>query len=151
MWCGVVCSAVWCGVRACVYMCVWVWCGPVWILARSSAECSPVRVCGCEPSNAMGTHAMGPRAAWCSKVRCVHTHDGHVCWCMWAQVKKLIKSLQAARGSGTSMISLIIPPRSRVARAVVFTFMKGGVVWCGVRCVVWCGVRCVVPINARVG
>ena len=26
------------------------------------------------------------------------------------KVKKLIKSLQAARGNGTSMISLIIPP-----------------------------------------
>lgn len=32
---------------------------------------------------------------------------------MW-KVKKLIKSLQAARGNGTSMISLIIPPRSQV-------------------------------------
>ena len=27
-----------------------------------------------------------------------------------SQVKKLIKSLEAARGNGTSMISLIIPP-----------------------------------------
>jgi peptide chain release factor subunit 1 len=34
---------------------------------------------------------------------------------MW-KVKKLIKSLQAARGNGTSMISLIIPPRDVVSR-----------------------------------
>lgn len=34
---------------------------------------------------------------------------------MW-KVKKLIKSLQAARGNGTSMISLIIPPRDQVSR-----------------------------------
>jgi peptide chain release factor subunit 1 len=33
---------------------------------------------------------------------------------MW-KVKKLIKSLQAARGNGTSMISLIIPPRDQVS------------------------------------
>jgi len=34
---------------------------------------------------------------------------------MW-KVKKLIKSLQAARGNGTSMISLVIPPRDQVSR-----------------------------------
>jgi len=34
---------------------------------------------------------------------------------MW-KVKKLIKSLQATRGNGTSMISLIIPPRDQVSR-----------------------------------
>lgn len=34
---------------------------------------------------------------------------------MW-KVKKLIKSLTAARGNGTSMISLVIPPRDQVAR-----------------------------------
>lgn len=32
------------------------------------------------------------------------------------KVKKLIKSLQAARGNGTSMISLIIPPKDQVPR-----------------------------------
>jgi peptide chain release factor subunit 1 len=32
------------------------------------------------------------------------------------KVKKLIKSLEAARGNGTSMISLIIPPKDQVAR-----------------------------------
>ena len=32
------------------------------------------------------------------------------------KVKKLIKSLQKARGNGTSMISLIIPPGDQVAR-----------------------------------
>ncbi|CAG8458633.1 6729_t:CDS:2 [Paraglomus brasilianum] len=32
------------------------------------------------------------------------------------KVKKLIKSLEAARGNGTSMISLIIPPRDQVSR-----------------------------------
>ncbi|KAF9466242.1 peptide chain release factor eRF1/aRF1 [Collybia nuda] len=35
---------------------------------------------------------------------------------MW-KVKKLIKSLDAARGAGTSMISLIIPPKDQVSRA----------------------------------
>lgn len=34
---------------------------------------------------------------------------------MW-KVKKLIKSLQAARGNGTSMISLIIPPKDQIPR-----------------------------------
>jgi len=34
---------------------------------------------------------------------------------MW-KVKKLIKSLQAARGNGTSMISLITPPKDQVSR-----------------------------------
>ncbi len=34
---------------------------------------------------------------------------------MW-KVKKLIKSLEAARGNGTSMISLIIPPRDQISR-----------------------------------
>ena len=36
---------------------------------------------------------------------------------MW-KVKKLIKSLQAARGNGTSMISLIIPPGDQVSTSV---------------------------------
>ncbi|KAG1729806.1 peptide chain release factor eRF1/aRF1 [Suillus lakei] len=35
---------------------------------------------------------------------------------MW-KVKKLIKSLDSARGAGTSMISLIIPPKDQVSRA----------------------------------
>uniref|UniRef100_A0A0X3NYL6 Eukaryotic peptide chain release factor subunit 1 n=1 Tax=Schistocephalus solidus TaxID=70667 RepID=A0A0X3NYL6_SCHSO len=34
---------------------------------------------------------------------------------MW-RIKKLIKSLEAARGNGTSMISLIIPPRDQITR-----------------------------------
>lgn len=34
---------------------------------------------------------------------------------MW-KIKKLIKSLEAARGNGTSMISLIIPPRDQIPR-----------------------------------
>lgn len=34
---------------------------------------------------------------------------------MW-KIKKLIKSLEAARGNGTSMISLIIPPKEQIAR-----------------------------------
>merc|ERR1712113_843357 len=32
------------------------------------------------------------------------------------KIKKLIKSLQAARGNGTSMISLIIPPKDQITR-----------------------------------
>ena len=34
---------------------------------------------------------------------------------MW-KVKKLIKSLTAARGNGTSMISLVIPPKDQASR-----------------------------------
>ncbi|KAG8704091.1 Polypeptide release factor (eRF1) in translation termination [Ceratobasidium sp. 428] len=34
---------------------------------------------------------------------------------MW-KMKKLIRSLEAARGAGTSMISLIIPPKDQIAR-----------------------------------
>jgi len=33
------------------------------------------------------------------------------------KIKKLIKSLQAARGNGTSMISLILPPKSQISMA----------------------------------
>jgi peptide chain release factor subunit 1 len=33
------------------------------------------------------------------------------------KVKKLIKGLDAARGNGTSMISLIMPPRDQISRA----------------------------------
>jgi len=33
------------------------------------------------------------------------------------KVKKLVRSLNAARGAGTSMISLILPPRSQIAQA----------------------------------
>lgn len=36
---------------------------------------------------------------------------------MW-KVKKLIQNLEAARGNGTSMISLIIPPKDQIARIV---------------------------------
>ncbi|PIN14848.1 hypothetical protein CDL12_12498 [Handroanthus impetiginosus] len=32
------------------------------------------------------------------------------------KIKKLIKALEAARGNGTSMISLIIPPGDQIAR-----------------------------------
>uniref|UniRef100_A0A4W4E606 Eukaryotic peptide chain release factor subunit 1 n=1 Tax=Electrophorus electricus TaxID=8005 RepID=A0A4W4E606_ELEEL len=32
------------------------------------------------------------------------------------KIKKLIKSLEAARGNGTSMISLIIPPKDQISR-----------------------------------
>ena len=32
------------------------------------------------------------------------------------KIKKLIKSLEAARGNGTSMISLVIPPKDQVTR-----------------------------------
>ncbi|CAN1757124.1 Eukaryotic peptide chain release factor subunit 1-2 [Linum perenne] len=32
------------------------------------------------------------------------------------KIKKLIKSLEAARGNGTSMISLVIPPRDQISR-----------------------------------
>ena len=32
------------------------------------------------------------------------------------KVKKLISTLEAARGNGTSMISLIVPPRDQVSR-----------------------------------
>lgn len=34
---------------------------------------------------------------------------------MW-KIRKLIKSLEAARGNGTSMISLIIPPKDQISR-----------------------------------
>merc|ERR1719183_2296633 len=33
------------------------------------------------------------------------------------KIKKLIKSLEAARGNGTSMISLILPPKDQISRA----------------------------------
>ncbi|KAG1065077.1 hypothetical protein G6F42_026891 [Rhizopus arrhizus] len=34
------------------------------------------------------------------------------------KMKKLIKNLQMARGNGTSMISLVIPPKDQISRVV---------------------------------
>ena len=42
---------------------------------------------------------------------------------MW-KIKKLIKSLEAARGNGTSMISLIIPVRFHLLDAIAVTLLK---------------------------
>ncbi|CAH9086472.1 unnamed protein product [Cuscuta epithymum] len=42
-----------------------------------------------------------------------HENDNNIE--MW-KIKKLIKALEAARGNGTSMISLIMPPRDQVSR-----------------------------------
>ncbi|KAI6123247.1 peptide chain release factor eRF aRF subunit 1 [Pisolithus croceorrhizus] len=44
---------------------------------------------------------------------------------MW-KVKKLIKSLDSARGAGTSMISLIIPPKDQISRAVAMLTQEYG-------------------------
>ncbi|KAI6124016.1 peptide chain release factor eRF aRF subunit 1 [Pisolithus croceorrhizus] len=44
---------------------------------------------------------------------------------MW-KVKKLIKSLNSARGAGTSMISLIIPPKDQISRAVAMLTQEYG-------------------------
>ncbi|KAL1209205.1 Eukaryotic peptide chain release factor subunit 1-1 [Cardamine amara subsp. amara] len=41
-------------------------------------------------------------------------HDNDKNIGIW-KIKKLIKSLEAARGNGTSMISLIIPPRDQIS------------------------------------
>jgi peptide chain release factor subunit 1 len=35
--------------------------------------------------------------------------------CNPAQVKRLIKALESARGNGTSMISLILPPKDQAS------------------------------------
>ncbi|KAL2497278.1 Eukaryotic peptide chain release factor subunit 1-3 [Abeliophyllum distichum] len=43
----------------------------------------------------------------------VHETDNNIE--IW-KIKKLIKSLEAARGNGTSMISLIMPPRDQISR-----------------------------------
>ncbi|KAJ8118263.1 hypothetical protein OPT61_g702 [Boeremia exigua] len=45
-----------------------------------------------------------------------HANDAEKNIEIW-KVKKLIKRLEAARGNGTSMISLIIPPKDQVSRA----------------------------------
>jgi peptide chain release factor subunit 1 len=41
--------------------------------------------------------------------------DGDAAVEQW-KIKKLIKNLEDARGNGTSMISLIIPPKDQIAR-----------------------------------
>ncbi len=38
------------------------------------------------------------------------------------KIKKLIKALESARGNGTSMISLIMPPRSQSFFTLFFSF-----------------------------
>lgn len=45
----------------------------------------------------------------------VDSHDNDKNIEIW-KIKKLIKALEAARGNGTSMISLIMPPRDQVSR-----------------------------------
>ncbi|KAJ7188939.1 peptide chain release factor eRF1/aRF1 [Mycena filopes] len=44
---------------------------------------------------------------------------------MW-KFKKLVKSLEAARGAGTSMISLIIPPKGRISRTSALLTQEHG-------------------------
>jgi len=39
-------------------------------------------------------------------------------------IKKLIKDLEAARGKGTSMISLIMPPHDQIARVTKMLVMS---------------------------
>lgn len=50
---------------------------------------------------------------YCSKMADAHDTDKNIE--IW-KIKKLIKALEAARGNGTSMISLIMPPRDQIAR-----------------------------------
>jgi len=52
---------------------------------------------------------------FCSIVKMGDKNDDDKNIEIW-KIKKLIKSLEAARGNGTSMISLIMPPRDQVSR-----------------------------------
>merc|ERR1719152_420647 len=66
-------------------------------------------------SSCRSPHALAPRLVYVSGAGlqgCDATDRAVEMW----KVKKLIKSLQAARGNGTSMISLIIPPRDQISR-----------------------------------
>ncbi|RYR56863.1 hypothetical protein Ahy_A05g022579 isoform B [Arachis hypogaea] len=49
----------------------------------------------------------------CSEMADAHETDKNIE--IW-KIKKLIKALEAARGNGTSMISLIMPPRDQISR-----------------------------------
>jgi len=51
--------------------------------------------------------------SYCSEMADAHDTDKNIE--VW-KIKKLIKALEAARGNGTSMISLIMPPRDQIAR-----------------------------------
>lgn len=50
---------------------------------------------------------------YCPEMADAHDTDKNIE--VW-KIKKLIKALEAARGNGTSMISLIMPPRDQIAR-----------------------------------
>merc|ERR1719152_628497 len=66
-------------------------------------------------SSCRSPHALAPRLVYVSGAGlqgCDATDRAVEMW----KVTKLIKSLQAARGNGTSMISLIIPPRDQISR-----------------------------------
>jgi len=54
-------------------------------------------------------------SGFCSIVKMGDKNDDDKNIEIW-KIKKLIKSLEAARGNGTSMISLIMPPRDQVSR-----------------------------------
>ncbi|RHN63383.1 putative 50S ribosomal protein L30e [Medicago truncatula] len=51
--------------------------------------------------------------SYCSKMADAHDTDKNIG--VW-KIKQLMKNLEAARGNGTSMISLIIPPRDQISR-----------------------------------
>jgi peptide chain release factor subunit 1 len=51
--------------------------------------------------------------SYCLEMADAHDTDKNIE--VW-KIKKLIKALEAARGNGTSMISLIMPPRDQIAR-----------------------------------
>ncbi|ESQ32518.1 hypothetical protein EUTSA_v10004173mg [Eutrema salsugineum] len=59
--------------------------------------------------------ALFSRVVSSSGVKMGDNHDDDKNIEIW-KIKKLIKSLEAARGNGTSMISLIMPPRDQVSR-----------------------------------
>ena len=40
------------------------------------------------------------------------------------KIKRLIRNLEKARGNGTSMISLIIPPKEQIAKQQKVKFLK---------------------------
>jgi peptide chain release factor subunit 1 len=62
-----------------------------------------------------GLSVVPSSSGFCSIVKMGDKNDDDKNIEIW-KIKKLIKSLEAARGNGTSMISLIMPPRDQVSR-----------------------------------
>jgi peptide chain release factor subunit 1 len=83
--------------------------------ATTSSVSSMSSAAGVMPSNTLsgGASSGGGNSSGASGGQFIDEAEKNIK--MW-KMKKLVKSLEAAKGNGTSMISLVIPPRDQISR-----------------------------------